>query len=72
VNELGQDQDRIRRNISSLNSVAGQQEQVQKYARALAAQETQLAALRDQQAELRRKKSALESELNSMIEKLEF
>jgi myosin heavy subunit len=71
-NELSQDQNRLRQNIESLNRVSGQQEQVQQYARQLASQETQLAGLRDRLAELRKKKAALESELNSLIEKMEF
>jgi hypothetical protein len=66
------DQNRIRQNIQSLNQVSGQQEQVQKYARQLATQETQLAALRDKQSELRKQKAGLESNLNGMIEKLDF
>ncbi len=72
INDLARDQDRVRQNIASLGRVSGQQEQVQKYARELAAQETRLAALRDMQSELRQKKSALESELNSLLEKMEF
>ena len=72
IDELVRDQSRIRENIASLNRVSGQQEQVQKYSRELAAQETQLASMRDQQSELRKKKAVLESELNAMIEKLEF
>lgn len=72
LRELMNDQNRIRQNIESLNRVAGQQEQVAKYSRELAAQETKLAALRDAQAEQRRKRTALESELTSMIEKMEF
>ena len=70
--DLTRDQDRLRQNIESLNRVSGQQEQVQQYARQLAAQETRLAGLRDRQAELRKKKAALESELNSLIEKMDF
>jgi len=62
----------MRQNIQSLNSVSGQQDQVQNYARQLAAQETQLAKLRDQASQLKKQKAALESNLNSMIEKLEF
>ena len=72
IDTIFRDQERVRQNISNLNQVSGQQEQVQKYARALAAQESQLATLRDRQNELTQKKAALESELNSMIEKLEF
>jgi hypothetical protein len=55
-----------------LNQVSGQQEQVQKYARTLADQEARLAGLRDKQSELVRRLAALESELNSMIEKIDF
>jgi hypothetical protein len=70
--ELSQDQNRLRQDIESLNRVSGQQEQVQQYARQLASQETQLAGLRDRLAGLRKKQAALESELNSLIEKMEF
>jgi hypothetical protein len=72
ISDLNSDQARLRQNIDSLNRVAGQQELVQQYARQLATQETQMAAARDRQAGLRKKKAALESELNSLIEKMEF
>jgi hypothetical protein len=72
LNDLAQDQSRIRSNISSLNNVSGQQELVQQYARQLAGVETKLAGLRDSQGELRRKKTALEAELNALIEKADF
>ncbi|MFB3777117.1 MAG: hypothetical protein ACE141_05875 [Bryobacteraceae bacterium] len=72
ISDMANDQSRLRQNIDSLNRVAGQQEQVQQYARQLAAQETQLAAARDRQAGLRKNRAALESELNSLIEKMEF
>ena len=72
MNELIRDQDRIRQNIGSLNQVSGQQDQVQKYARTLADQEARLAGLRDKQSELVRRLAALESELNAMIEKIDF
>jgi len=72
IDNLFKDQERVRQNISNLNQVSGQQEQVQKYARTLAAQESQLATLRDRQNELTQKKASLESELNSTIEKVEF
>ena len=65
-------QDRLRQNINSLNQVSGQQQQVQSYAKQLADQENKLAALRDRAAELHRKRAALEAELNSTIEKMEF
>ena len=72
LNDLSQDQERIRRNIGSLNGVAGQQDLVQKYSHLLSTAETRLAGLRDAQSELRRKKTALESELNALMEKIEF
>lgn len=72
IESMTRDQDRLRQNINSLNRVSGQEQQVQKYARQLADSESKLASLRDQASEGRRKKAALESALNSMIEKLEF
>ena len=72
INGIVHDQDRLRQNINSLNHVTGQQDQVQKYAKQLADQEGQLATLRDRQSELDRKRSALQSELNSLVEKMDF
>ncbi|HXN46811.1 MAG TPA: DUF4139 domain-containing protein [Bryobacteraceae bacterium] len=72
INSLVQDQDRLRQNISTLNQVSGQQEQVQTYARRLSDQEAQLATLRDHQKELKDRKTALQGELNKTIEALEF
>ncbi len=72
VTSLTQDQNRLRSNIESLNRVSGQQDQVQQYARQLAAAETRLAALRDTQSDLRKKKAVLEAELNSLSERIEF
>jgi hypothetical protein len=69
---LNADEDRVRRNIQSLNNVAGQQQQVQTYARQLDSQEQQLATLRDKQAELQKKKSALQGELDKLAEALTF
>ncbi|MGA2724687.1 MAG: DUF4139 domain-containing protein [Bryobacteraceae bacterium] len=72
MRDLTADEERIRQNIGSLNNVSGQQQQVQNYARQLDAHEQQLAALRDRQAELQKRKSALEAELNNLIEALAF
>ena len=72
INEATQDEDRIRRNIQSLNNVSGQQQLVQNYARQLDTHEQQLAGLRDRQAELQKKKSALQAELDKLIEGLTF
>jgi hypothetical protein len=70
--DLTADEERIRQNIGSLNNVSGQQQQVQNYARQLDAHEQQLAGLRDRQAELQKKKSALETEVNKLTEALAF
>jgi hypothetical protein len=66
------DQTRIRQNIQSLNQVSGQQDQVQKYARQLATQESTLASSRDKLSDLKKQKAADESKLNALIEKLDF
>jgi hypothetical protein len=69
---LTQDQERLRRNIESLRNVAGQQDQVQQYARQLAAGESKLAGLRDTESDLRRKKAAGEADLNALLDRLQF
>ncbi len=50
----------------------GQQAQVSRYAAELAKQDGALAQLRDRQSELRKRQAALQTELNTLIEKLEF
>jgi hypothetical protein len=72
INEIVTDQTRIRENIKSLNQVSGQQDQVQKYARQLATQESALATSRDRLSDLKKQQAADESRLNALIEKLEF
>ena len=68
IKELVEDQDRLRRNISSLRSVSGQQQQVQNYALRLSEQEVELTSMRDKRAELRRQRPDLQTELNTLIE----
>jgi chaperonin cofactor prefoldin len=72
VRDLGTDEDRLRRNIESLNRVSGQQQQVQDYARQLSTLELKLTTLRDHQAELQKKKTALQHGLDEMIASLSF
>jgi hypothetical protein len=72
VTTIVSDQNRVRENIRSLNQVSGQQDQVQKYARQLATQESELAGLRDQLSDLKKQKAAQESSLNALIEVLDF
>jgi len=66
------DQDRTRQNISSLNSVSGQQQQVQTYARQLADLEARVTKLRDRHSELEKQKAALQAQVNAAIEKMNF
>ena len=63
---------RLRQNIASLRSVSGQEDQVQRYSRQLAGQESQLATMRDQIREQRKRKQTLEKELSTLLDKLEF
>lgn len=72
INTSSQDQGRLRQNIESLRSVAGQQEQVQQYARQLAANEANIAKLRDSESQLRKQKAAFEAELGRLIENAQF
>lgn len=66
------DETRIRQNIQSLNQVSGQPDQVQNYARQLSTKESQLAALRDRESDLKKQKAAADSGLSQLLAKLEF
>jgi predicted transcriptional regulator len=72
VAAITQDEERVRKNLGSLNGVSGQQELVQKYATQLAQLEQQIATLRDHQNELANKGNALQASLDEQIEKLTF
>ena len=72
ISEITRDQDRIRQNIASLSRVSGQQQQVQTYANQLAAQESELAKLRDTADAQRKQKTALEGDLANRIASVEF
>jgi len=72
ISDLTADEQRIRENITSLNAVSGQQQQVQNYARQLDAHEQQLAGLRDTQAQQEKTKTALEADLAKLVDGLEF
>jgi hypothetical protein len=71
-NALSRDEERNRQNIASLSNVSGQQQIVQDYARRLSDQETQIAKLRDRATSLDQQRTALQTQLNSLIEKLDF
>lgn len=72
VTSLTSDEERNRQNIASLSSVSGQQQLVQDYARKLADQETQIAKLHDRDAALDKQRTTLQSQLNGLIEKLDW
>lgn len=72
IQNITRDEDRNRQNIASLSQVSGQQQIVQDYARKLSEQETQIARLRDQQAQLATQRTSLQTQLNALIDKLDF
>jgi chromosome segregation ATPase len=72
MEDATQAESRLRQNIVTLNSVSGQQDQVQTWSRQLASEEAEYTKLRDQAAGLDKQKAALGAELNGMIAKLEF
>lgn len=67
-----QQQSRVRENIGALNRVAGQQEQVQRFAAELVKLDTEIANQTVRINELTRTAQQLDAELKSLIEKLEF
>jgi hypothetical protein len=72
VNNVTRDEERNRQNIASLSQVSGQQQLVQDYARKLSDQETQITTLRDRESALDRQQASLQTQLNGLIEKLDF
>src|ERR1035438_10341549 len=70
IRDLSSDEDRIRQNINSLRVVSSQQQQVQTYAKQLDEHEQQLVALRDAGAELNKKRTSLQAELNKLVDAL--
>lgn len=71
-NDAAQQQSRTRENISALNRVAGQQEQVQKFAAELVKIDTEIGNLTVRINELTKTAQQMDAELKSLIEKLEF
>lgn len=70
--ELTEDQTRLRQNIDSLNRVKGQEDQVRQYSGQLAANESQLAKLRDQRRDLTARAASLNAEVRNAIDALDF
>jgi hypothetical protein len=72
VSAASRDEERNRQNIASLSTVSGQQQIVQDYARRLTEQETLIGKLRDRQTALDQQQASLRTQLNGLIEKLDF
>lgn len=72
IAEGSSDEDRLRKNIASLNQVSSQQQQVQEYARKLAALETELAGLRDKQAATQKRRNGVAAEIDRLIQDATF
>ena len=66
------DENRLRSSIQALNGVAGQQDQVQRYATDLSKKENEIQDLHARLDEARTKQAALEAELASLVENLSF
>ena len=72
IDTIAVDEERIRKNLESLNRVSGQQELVQKYAGQLASVETEMAGLRDRQGALAKKNTELSGAVDDQIERMDF
>ncbi|MDQ2774639.1 MAG: hypothetical protein M3Y57_06900 [Acidobacteriota bacterium] len=72
LDDLTNDQTRLRQNLDSLNRVKGQEEQVRKYSAQLGESDGQIAKLRDQHRDLAIQKAGLETQLRDAIDKLDF
>jgi hypothetical protein len=72
LRDLTSDQTRLRQNIDSLNRVSGQEEQVRRYSSNLAANEAQIATLRDRQRNLSQQKAKLDADVRAAVAALAF
>jgi hypothetical protein len=72
IEKLFRDQERLRQNINSLNQVAGQQEQVRRYAKTLDTQESELAGMRDQYAAAETRRNELQAQIDGLIDNVKF
>jgi hypothetical protein len=72
IRNVTNDEERTRQNIASLSQVSGQQQIVQDYARKLADAETKIAALGAGRNQVDDQRTALRTQLNDAIRKLDF
>ena len=69
---LESDENRLRSSIQTLNSVPGQQDQVQRYATDLSKKENEIQAVHARLDDARKRQATLEEELATLVEKLSF
>ena len=72
VNSLNSQMERVRRNMGSLNSIAGQQAQVQKLAAELGVLQTDAAGREAEMERLRENGLTLKQELDGLVESTQF
>ena len=72
IDELTQDQTRLRQNIDSLNKVSGQEDKVRQYSTRLNDNEVKLAQVRDSRNELKQNVNDLTSQVNNAVATLRF
>jgi hypothetical protein len=72
MDELTQDQTRLRQNIDSLNKVSGQEDKVRQYSTRLNDNEGKLAEMRDKGNELKQSLSELNAQVADAVAKLSF
>jgi len=72
LQDLTDEQTRLRQNINSLNQVKGQEEQVRQYSSQLASNEAAMAKLRDQRDASAQRRLTLEDQLRQAIAALDF
>jgi hypothetical protein len=72
MHDLNEDSNRLRQNITSLNRVNGQEEQVRRYSSQLGANEAQIFKLREDQRSLTQRQSSLETAIHNAVDTLAF
>jgi hypothetical protein len=72
MDELTQDQTRLRQNIDSLNKVSGQEDKVRQYSTRLSDNEVKLAEMRDKRNEMKQNITELNAQLADAVGKLRF
>jgi hypothetical protein len=72
LTSIESDENRLRSSIQTLNSVPGQQEQVQRYATDLSKKENEIQDVHARLDDARKRQATLEEELANLVEKLSF